>query len=186
MRTKHTAKPHRKRLLFRALAAGVLLLVLSGCAQDMSDLRRYVAEVKARKPGDIEPYPEPKPYKRFTYVAGDRRDPFDPSALKGAQEPVARVSTSSVSPDLDRPPEFLESFPLESLKMVGTIQKGGKIYALIQTPDSTVEYVTVGNHMGQNYGRIDRITETETELTEIVPDGFGGWKKRKQKIALSE
>ncbi len=161
-------------------------LGLTACAEDMSDLQQYVAQVKKRKGGDIEPYPEPKPYKRFTYVAGDRRDPFDPSALKRPEPPVEHRAGSAVSPDPNRPPEFLESFPLESLKMVGTIEKGGTIYALIQTPDSTVEYVTVGNHLGQNYGRIDRITETETELTEIVRDGYGGWKKRKQKIALSQ
>ncbi len=186
MSTTGTAKHNTTRQMLRTVVLAALALGLAGCAQDMSDLERYVAEVKARKPGDIEPYPEPKPYKRFTYVAGDRRDPFDTSALKGPEEPVSRTGASDVSPDPNRPPEFLESFPLESLKMVGTIEKGGTIYALIQTPDSTVEYVTVGNHMGQNYGRIDRITETETELTEIVPDGFGGWKKRKQKIALSE
>ncbi len=175
----------RRTLLFRGMIAAVVL-GLTACSEDMSDLEQYVAEVKARKPGEIEPYPEPKPYRRFTYVAGDRRDPFDPAVLENTQEPPTHVAGSSVSPDPNRPREFLESFPLESLKMVGTIEKGGRIFALIQTPDGTVEYVTVGNYMGQNYGRIDRITETETDLTEIVPDGFGGWKERKQKIALSE
>jgi len=95
-------------------------------------------------------------------------------------------SGSKVRPDLNRPREPLEEYPLDSLRMVGILELKGTRWALIKTPDETIHRVRVGNYMGQNHGRITRITETQVDLIEIVPDGLGGWMERKAQVALVE
>jgi type IV pilus assembly protein PilP len=162
-------------------------LLLTGCAGDMHDLEAYVAEVKMRKPPGIEPLPEIKPYEKFEYQAEDLRNPFDPSVI--AQQPAAvgnQVSESGISPDPNRTPEFLESFPLDTLRMVGTLEQSGQLWALIKTPDATIQRVAQGNYMGQNNGKITLISEANIKLMEIVPDGFGGWREREGLVALSD
>jgi len=173
----------RMRTLSLLVVSSVLLV---GCGRDMYDLEQYVDEVKARKPAGIEPVPQPKPYVKFEYEANNRRDPFDGSVLATSELIVSKRPTSEIHPDANRPSEFLELFPLDTLRMVGTMQQGNALWALIQTPDTTIQRVSTGNHMGQNYGKIDGISEYSIDLTEVIPDGFGGWRKRNQTIALSE
>ncbi len=169
----------------RAVALALAALVLGGCAGDLSDLEAWVQEVRARQKGRIEPLPEVKPYETFAYAAQDLRDPFTPPSEE-AVLPVLAGGGSKVRPDLNRPREPLESYPLDSLRMVGVLELKGTRWALIKTPDDTIHRVRVGNYMGQNHGRITRITETEVDLIEIVPDGLGGWMERKAKVALAE
>ncbi len=168
----------------RTLVLG-LAVALAGCAQDRSDLEQYIAEVKSRKSRAIEPLPQVKEYEIFTYRPAGRRDPF----MKIEPERDSRVGGaggSGISPDFTRNREPLEDFPLDSLRMVGTIEKGGTRYALVRAPDSVIHRIQVGNYLGQNFGRITRITETEISLVEIVPDGFGGWMERPASLALTE
>lgn len=169
--------------LIRALllvAAGLL----AGCAQDMSDLEEYALEVKSRKSRSIEPIPQPTPYEPFAYEPGERRDPFLP-ILRSREEAVAGAGGSgAVRPDTDRPKEPLEEFPLDALRMVGTITLQSRAFALIKAPDAVVHRVTIGDHLGQNYGKITGISETEIVLMEIIPDGFGGWMQRPASVAL--
>lgn len=160
-----------------ALALGVLLL--GGCGKGLDDLEAWVSEVKARKPAPIEPIPQMKQYEAFAYDAGGRRDPF------ASLEP-ARAEGSGPRPDLNRNKEPLEEFPLDALRMVGTIDSKGKVFVLIKAPDNVVHRVTVKNHMGQNYGEIVGISEAEVSLMELVPDGFGGWVQRPASLALAE
>lgn len=157
---------------------------LAACSNNMSDLEQYVAEVKARKTVHVEPIPQIKPYEAVPYVAGDRRDPFVPSATENNREKGS--PNQGLRPDANRNREPLESFPLDSLRMVGTISYEGRTYALIKAPDSVIHRVTIGDHMGQNYGKITSITATEVDLTEVVPDGFGGWSERPASLALEE
>jgi type IV pilus assembly protein PilP len=168
---------------FGALALAALLLV--GCGRDIRDLQAYVAEVKMRKPPGIEPLPEIKPYEMFEYQAEHLRNPFDPSAIAG-QPTGEQVASSDVSPDPNRTPEFLEGFPLDTLRMVGTLEQSGRLWALIKTPDATIQRVAQGNYMGQNNGKITLISDASIKLMEIVPDGFGGWRERESLVALSE
>ncbi len=169
----------------RGLAAAAGALLLAGCAGDMSDLEAWVSEVRARQKGRVEPLPEVRPYETFAYAAHELRDPFTPPSEE-AVLPVLAGTGSKVRPNLNRPREPLEEYPLDSLRMVGILELKGTRWALIRAPDDTIHRVRVGNYMGQNHGRITRIAETQVDLIEIVPDGLGGWMERKAQVALSQ
>jgi type IV pilus assembly protein PilP len=171
----------RARLLLIGLA-----VIAAGCAQDMSDLEDYALEVKARTSKNIEPIPQPKPYEPFVYEPGDRRDPFL-AILQSREAALAGAGgAGAIKPDVDRPKEPLEEFPLDSLRMVGTITMQQRAYALVRAPDSVVHRVSVGDHVGQNYGKITGISETEVVLMEIIPDGLGGYIQRPASVALTQ
>ena len=169
------------RALGVVAAAGVLL---AGCSRDMNDLEQWVDEIKRRPAVRIEPLPQVKPYETFVYAAHDQRSPFTPSAP--VRQVAADDGTGGVRPDADRNREYLEDFPLDTLRMVGTVTMGGETYALIRSTDGAVHRVTVGNYLGQNHGRITAISETTVTLIEIIPDGMGGWTERAAAVALSE
>lgn len=160
-----------------------LLAALSACSTDMSDLEVKVAEVKSIKSRAIEPIPQIKQYEAFTYNPADRRDPFAPVV---AQRTPSGFDSSGIKPDLNRNKEPLEEFPLDALAMMGVIESQGRTYALIKAPDSVVHRVMVKDHMGQNYGEITAIAESEVTLVEIIPDGFGGWMQRPASLALTQ
>ncbi len=164
----------------RVGAIAGLCLVLAGCGGDDRDLRDFVAEVKQRPAPPIEPAPEIAPYTPYSYEPRGRRTPFTPTAPRRDFD-----RNNDLAPDVDRPREALEAFPLDALRLVGTISSAGVTYALIQAPDGVVYRVTHGAHLGQNYGEIDGISENGVLLTEIVPDGLGGYIRRPATIAPS-
>ena len=168
----------RKGLLLAVAAAGLV-----ACGGDMDDLDSYINEVKARPGGRIEPLPEITPYEVFTYVADAEgmRSPFMPDTPQ-----AAGPAAGGTSPDPDRPAEFLESFPLDTLRMVGTLDINETVYGLVQTSDGLIHRVVPGNYMGQNDGRITDITESEIVLVEIISDGIGGYIERDAAIGLSD
>jgi len=171
-----------------ALLPLALALALAGCSQDMSDLKRFVARTKERPGGHVQPIPEFEPYKSFTYDPSKLRDPFEPQkgfALTEEQKQEKKQS-KGLAPNTDRRREPLESYPLDSLKMVGTMSQDGKRFGLVRDPDGTIHRVRPGNHMGQNYGRITSVSNDKIQLVEIVPNGNGGWMKRDAALALSE
>lgn len=155
-------------------------LWLSACSGNIDELKQEVAEIKARPGERIEPIPEIRPYEAFKYDAGNERSPFVPTAAAKAS-----LSTSA-RPDVKRPREFLEQFPLDTLQMVGTLQMQGKNYALLQGKDGLVHRVSVGNYVGQNEGRITNITNTKVSVTELVADGLGGYIERQAALSLKE
>jgi type IV pilus assembly protein PilP len=168
-----------KQILLSALAASSV----GACAGDPDDLRAYIDEVKARPGGRIPPLPDVVPAPSFAYEAGDRRSPFVPDS------PQARVSNSPDAvqgPDSSRPREFLEQFPLDTLRMVGTLDIRGGSFGLVQTSDGLVHRVAVGQYLGQNYGRITDISDAEIQLVEIIPDGIGGYLERPAAVGLSD
>ncbi len=170
-----------KRLMLLALLAG---FGLAGCGGDMDDLDQYINEIKARPGGRIEPLPEITPYEVFTYVA-DRekfRSPFVPDSPQAA----AGVPGSDMRPDPDRSREFLEQFPLDTLRMVGTLALGETNYGLIQTSDGLIHRVVSGNYIGQNDGRIVNVDESAIQLVEIISDGIGGYLERDAAVGLSD
>jgi type IV pilus assembly protein PilP len=170
---------NRSRLL-RGLLGAALVLLGSACTSGMDELQQYVAQVKARKSTKIDPIPQIKQYEAFTYVAGDRRDPFTPTVPESAR------GNEGIRPDLNRNKEPLEEFPLDALKMVGVIDYNKVLYAMVRAPDGVIHRVTVGNYMGQNFGKIVKITESEVALDEIVPDGFGGFKEQPATLAAEQ
>lgn len=169
----------------RWLLAAALMALLAACGGETRDLEEYIDTVKAKPGGRIEPLPEIRPAPTFAYTPGSRRSPFV------ADTPQQRVSddpNAVQGPDPNRPREFLEQFPLDTLRMVGTLSMGvqGGGFGLVQTNDGLIHRVTVGNHLGQNYGRILSISDSEIELVEIIPDGLGGFLERPAGIGLSD
>ena len=128
--------------------------------------------------GRLDPLPQVKPYEPFAYNAFDLPDPFKPRKIEPAK------GTSKLAPDLNRRKEPLEAYPLESLNMVGTLQKDKTIYALVRTPDKDLYQVRAGNHMGQNYGVIIGVADGEVRLKELVQDGAGDWTERSSTLQL--
>ncbi len=173
-----------KASLHLRLVPLLALLGLGGCAGDMDDLNSYIDTVKAKPGGRIEPLPEIKPYEVFTYAADAEgfRSPFVPDAPQA----TAGGSINDTRPDPDRSREYLESFPLDTLRMVGTLELGDVNYGLVQTSDGLIHRVVPGNYMGQNDGRIVRVTESEIELIEIISDGIGGYLEREAAISLAD
>ena len=169
-----------------ALILCILFLSLSGCSEGMSDLEAWVADVKSRPQKGVDPLPEVIPYKTFSYHKSDKRDPFDASIFRPKVGQAAGKHFSSITPDSNRVPEYLESFPLDTLRMVGTMQQENQTWALIKTPDNTIQRVLSGNYLGQNNGKIVSVSDDVVELAEIIPDEFGGWRERSSSIALSE
>lgn len=173
---------------FHALRTGLMLALgaagLAACASDNDDLDQYINQVKARPGGFIEPLPEIKPYEGFTYVADAERfrSPFVPDTPQVNASGAGR----GPRPDPDRSPEFLEGFPLDTLRMVGTLDISETMYGLVQTSDGLIHRVVPGNYMGQNDGRITEITESEIDLVEIISDGIGGYIERDAAISLSD
>lgn len=169
-----------QRLSALALAVGLV-----GCASnsDTSDLTAYIAEIKARPEGSIEPLPPVRTFDPFIYGATALRSPFDEpvvvTTVEGTRNP-------DVKPDPLRVKDFLESFNLDSLAMVGTLEQNGALWALVKDPTGGIHRVTVGNYIGKNHGKITSATTTQLSLVEIVADGLGGWVQRPRTIKLSE
>ena len=169
----------RVRSMVRPCLAGAVLVLLQACMPAADDLQQFVADSKARPGGRIEPLPQIKPYETFAYEADYLRSPFEPHTPAVAEGP-----DNGIRPDTRRPREFLEEFPLDTLKMVGTLTKSGETYGLIQTNDGLIHRVVSGNFMGQNEGRVIVVTESEIQLVEIIPDGLGGYLEREAAVAL--
>lgn len=153
---------------------------LSGCANDMDELKQQVTQIKAGAGEKIEPLPPIQPYESFKYDAGTERSPFMPSS--SAKSGLA----SSLRPNATRPREFLEQFSLDTLQMVGTLQLAGKYYGLVQAKDGLVHRIQVGNHVGQADGRVASITNNRIAIVELVPDGLGGYIERPAALTLKD
>ena len=170
------------QIIKHSLALLLLALGLSACGGGADDLDAYVNEVKKRKGGVIEPLPEITPYEVFNYLADKQgiRSPFRPDT------PQSVGGISGPRPDDERSREYLESFPLDALGMVGTLHVDETMYGLVRTSDSLIHRVAPGNFMGQNDGRITGISESEIELVEIISDGIGGYIERDAAVGLSD
>ncbi|MCP5409257.1 MAG: pilus assembly protein PilP [Chromatiaceae bacterium] len=169
------------RLLIVVLLAGGV----AGCVtRDMNDLERYVAEVKSRKQGEIEPLPEIKQIETFAYKEDNRRNPFQPTEQERTEE--QNLQQNGLAPDPNRRKEELEAYSLDSLRMVGTLKRDETTWALVRTKDKTIYRVKAGNYMGHNHGQITHIGENDIELTEIIPNGQGGYRERQASLALKE
>lgn len=179
-----TGHTHSFRRWYALTAAALLSLTAAGCARDTSDLDAYITSVKARPAAPIEPIPEMKPFESFSYVAEGLRDPFEPLAFISPQD-VASADTG-VNPDRSRPRELLEEFPLDSLRMMGTLRQKGALWALVKDPSGTIHRVQTGNYLGQNFGRVVGIDEQQVKLVEIISSSTGGWIERQAALAIQE
>ncbi|MGM0450422.1 MAG: pilus assembly protein PilP [Pseudomonadota bacterium] len=176
----------------RYLVVTGLCLALVACSRDQGyqDLDEFMEEARNEPRGEIEPLPEFKAYEAFTYSASDRRSPFEPPAEVSLddEDEDEDEPESEVKPDENRPTEPLERFEIGDLAMVGSLQRSeeGQLYALIRDAEGGIHRVTVGDYMGQNHGRVERVTESRIQLREIVSDGSGGWVKRPRTLSLED
>lgn len=162
----------------------VCSLALVGCGSgEFDDLIAFMAEVKAKPAGRIDPVPTFNPYKPFDYSATMLRGPFDRPVV--AKNLLDLLPASNVSPDENRPKEYLEQFNVEALTMVGTLEQDGELWALLRDRESNVHYVNNGNYIGKNHGRIVSTTTTYIQVVEIVANG-GGWVERPRTLELRE
>ena len=174
-------------MMAKAIAVALLGLMIAGCSGDnLSDLRSFVQAEKAKPGGRVEPIPEVKPFESFTYKANGRKSPFQPWGLNSGVAKSAQGSSGGLHPDTTRRREALEAFPLDTLRMVGTLTQKNGVWAILKAPDGLVYRVKRNNYLGQNYGRITKISEDKVELTEIVPDGLGGWQERRASLVLAD
>ncbi|WP_035058140.1 pilus assembly protein PilP [Andreprevotia chitinilytica] len=156
---------------------------LSGCfGEQNGDLKDWMREQESGLRGKVEPLPEVKPYQPFTYDAFSLPDPFRPSKMEVAR----KSSNSGLAPNTNRPKELLENYDLEKLRMVGTLQQAKVMQALIRAPDGNLYRVKLGSYMGQNFGMVTEITETEVKLKEIVEDSGGDWVERPTSLTMEE
>ena len=161
-------------LLFPAAA-----LLLASCSSEMDELRQFVKDSEKNLPRKIEALPAVKPFEPFTYEGFDLPDPFKPRKI------VAKETVGGLAPDLNRRKEPLEAFPLEQLKVVGTLEQAKEMYAIVRA-EKTLYRVKKGNYMGQNFGLITDITDAEIKLKEIVQDSAGDWAERQSVLPLLE
>ena len=172
------------RLRTAALLIAILApFVMTACGgEPHGDLRQFVKEGENLPHGRIPPLPEVKPYEPFTYSAFDLIDPFKPRKI----EPPRGAAAGGLAPDLTRRREPLEAYPLEGLRMVGTLEQKKQMFALVRAPDNTLFRVRAGNYLGQNFGRIVGISESAIKVKEIVQDGTGNWEEKDQVLQLQE
>jgi type IV pilus assembly protein PilP len=174
----------RLNLLLFSLFFSVLLVA---CGDDgFSDLQKYIVEVKAKPKGTIEPLPEIKPVEPFVFKPEGLRDPFKSISESEEAEETGVSTGDGIKPDTSRRKEELEAFPLDSLRMVGTVVMKANLWGLVKASDKTIYRVQVGNYMGKNYGKIIRILTDKIELMEIVPDKPGTWREQQSSLALTE
>lgn len=163
----------------------VAFAMLSGCGDSgVQEVKEWMEDVKLHDYSFITPLTPPKKFIPFTYDGNSSVDPFDANKLLLV---MAKMQSNSkgLKPNMDRRREALESYPLDTVQMVGTIQKVGLSYALLQI-GKAVFPVKVGNYVGQNFGMVTRISETEVSLKEIVQDASGEWIEREAKLELQE
>ena len=165
----------------KKIPVALMCLVLVACTGgDNQDLRQWMSEAGKDIKGKIPPLPEVKPYEPVAYDAGNLLDPFKPAKIGPEQK---KNAGGGVQPDMDRPREPLEAYPLESLKYVGVMTKKNVSYAIIQV-DSALYQVRVGNYMGQNFGVITKVAESEVTLKELTQDSAGDWVEKTSALLL--
>ena len=167
-------------------ALGVAALGLAACGNpDMTDLEDYASQVRMRRPPPIAPLPDYALIEGFPYDPAQRRDPFVMDKETAAITAPETADPGGMAPDPHRPRENLERFALDSLLMQGILQQDGGIWGLVfAREDKTLHRVAVGNYLGQNHGRVIRITEQRIDLIELIQDGGGRWMEREASLAL--
>lgn len=171
-----------KRVVPSLLALGAL----AGCGDaGVYEVRQWMDETRRSARVVVPPISPPKQFAPFTYGGKNEIDPFSQVKLTVALAKAQGASSSGFKPDFDRRREPLEAYPLDAITMVGTLQKRGLSYAVLKA-DKGIFHAKAGNFIGQNFGMIAKISETEVELKEIVQDASGEWVERSAKLELQE
>jgi type IV pilus assembly protein PilP len=169
------------RLFAVLVAAGVL----AACSAEHEELQQWMEQQRREVKPSVPPLQPPKKFNPEPYVQAQGVEPFSNQKLTVALKQEARQPNSLLSSELNRRKEPLEAYPLDSMAMVGSVAKQGQPFALLRV-DNLLYQVKVGDHLGQNYGRITKIAETEIALREIVQDAAGEWIERPATLQLQE
>lgn len=170
----------------RLWALVIAVAVLAGCeGGEQQELRAELNSLTKDLRGKVDPLPVVKPYEPVPYNAYDLADPFGPAKILLATKQPGGQSTGGLQPDLNRPKEPLEAYPLESLKMVGTLERGKQTFGLVRA-DAGLYRVRIGNYLGQNFGVITKISDGEIMLRELIQDAGGDWSERTSTLLLQE
>jgi type IV pilus assembly protein PilP len=169
----------------RAIPLVLVLAALGGCGGDQEELAQWMEQQRREVKPSVTPLSPPKAFSPEPYTSAQAIDPFSTQKLSVALKQEARQPNSLLASELNRRKEPLEAYPLDSMSMVGSVARGGRPYALLRV-DNLLYQVTVGDHLGQNYGRVTRIDETEVALREIVQDAAGEWIERNASLQLQE
>ncbi|HSD60298.1 MAG TPA: pilus assembly protein PilP [Burkholderiales bacterium] len=168
------------RIRIAGLSAVALAVALAGCGESAyQDLEQFVKQSGQGLRGKVEPLPEVKPYEAFSYTALDQPDPFKPRKL-------TPKFAGAAQPDPSRRREALEEFPLDNLRMVGTMERKGTMFALIRSPDNNLVQVKPGDYIGQNFGRVTTVAEGEVKVKELMQEASGAWVEREASLSLSD
>lgn len=172
-----------------AFVVGMVVVLVAGCgASEQEELQQWMAEQRAQTKPRVTPIPEPKKFTPQTYTEAATTDPFSNQKLTQALRQESSQSTANaalIAPELARRKEPLEAFPLDAMSMVGSLVKQGQPVALVKV-DNLLYQVRPGNYLGQNYGRITKVGESEVVLREIVQDAAGEWIERAATLQLQE
>ncbi|MDD0810325.1 pilus assembly protein PilP [Curvibacter sp. RS43] len=164
-----------------------LALLLSACFSEGDEIHAWIADQKAQSRPKVTPLVEPKKFLPQEYEGATATDPFNIQKLTQAlkRDSASPGNMAIIAPEMARRKEALEMMPLDSMAMVGSLQKNNEPVALVRV-DNLLYQVRTGNHLGQNYGRVLKITETEVQLREVVQDSSGDWIERPASLQLQE
>lgn len=165
--------------------AALVLALLAGCGAEQTELRDWMEQKRRETKPNVVPLQPPKRFDPQPYTGLQAVEPFSNQKLTVALKLEARQPNSVLASELNRRKEPLEAFPLDAMSMVGSVSKTGQPFALLQV-NSLLYQVKVGDHLGQNYGRITQVSETEVTLREIVQDAAGEWIERPATLQLQE
>jgi type IV pilus assembly protein PilP len=173
-----------------ALLAAAAVVVLAGCASSGTDeINAWMAQQKATTKPKVTPIPEPKNFTPEAYDQEAQVEPFSnqklAQALKRDSQQQGQANAALLAPELTRRKEPLEAFPLDAMSMVGSLIKKGEPVALVKV-DNLLYQVKPGNYLGQNYGKITKVGESEVVLRELVQDAAGEWVERVATLQLQE
>jgi len=163
--------------------AGIALLAACG-GEEQSELRQELTALTKDLRGRVDPLPKVRTYEPVPYKGESMLDPFVPGRIVVTQA-AAGGGGGGVQPDLNRPKEPLEAFPLEAIRMVGTLSQNKDMFALVRAGTNLFR-VKKGNYMGQNFGVITGIDEGQISLKEVVQDSGGDWVERSTSLQMQE
>lgn len=170
----------------KSLVAILLVLLVAGCGESgVQEVKQWMKATKDATKKTVPAMSPPKKFIPYEYASKKETDPFNPSKLLVVLANQAKKPTSNIKPDPTRVKEPLESYPLDTLKMVGTLQKPGANFGLVAV-DKVIFKVKVGNHLGQNLGKVTNVTDTEVTIKEMYQDSDGEWAERNTRLELQE
>lgn len=169
----------------RTAAVLALLALLAACTADQEELRAWMDQQRHEVKPSVSPLQPPKKFDPAPYTMAQGVDPFSSQKLTVVLKQEAQQPNSLLAAEMNRRKEPLEAYPLDSMTMVGSLDKQGQPFALLRV-DNLLYQIKVGDYLGQNYGRVTKITETEVDLREIVQDASGEWIERPAALQLQE